>query len=163
MSLSSLLTYEWNHLFGSLLTLELIFWVIVLLPYINIFFSHQNGVVSPLPLLIVIFWSFLWFLLMDDCNYSLGVADYTGNYFSERSNYRYVSWFFLLAKWCRFTVTVVDCYILKFICHYSSRMGATTCSDRCLHRKFFAERSYYHHTSSFFPPSTMASFNHNHF
>ena len=37
----------------------------------SLLFSQHNGVFSPSPLLIVIFWSFIWFLLMDDCNHSL--------------------------------------------------------------------------------------------
>ena len=37
----------------------------------SLFFSQHNGVFSPSALSIVIFWSFIWFLLMDDCNHSL--------------------------------------------------------------------------------------------
>ena len=49
---------EWDHLLGLLLTLEVLFWTIILLPYIIIVFYQQNGAVSPSQLLIVILWSF---------------------------------------------------------------------------------------------------------
>ena len=38
----------------------------------------------------------------------------------------YIIIVFLRAQWCRFNVTIVDCFILKFLCHSSSQMSATT-------------------------------------
>ena len=48
---------------------------------------------------------------------------------------------FLQAQRCCFTITVVDCYILKFFFDSSPRMSATSRLGRCLYCKYFAEQS----------------------
>ena len=93
---------------------------------------------------------FLLFLLFDDFNQSLGsliTLDIT--LMSNQITAIYHD-YFLRALWRHFTVMIVDCYILKFFCHSSSKVSATTCPYFCLHWKYFSERSYYHHISSLF-------------
>ena len=80
----------------------------------SLFFSQHNGVVSPSPLLIAIFWIFLWFLLTDECDHLLGSL-LRCNYFSEAIILSpYIMIFFLPAQWRSFTVTVADFLFWSF-------------------------------------------------
>ena len=136
----------------------------------SLFFPQNNVVILPAPLLIVIFWNFLLFLLFDDCNDSflwlitLGITFLSNHIIAvyhycvspstmslfHRNHYWllnvevYLSFFltdeqehlfgllntlevlfwaiilssyiihFFPARWPCFTVTIVDCYVLKF-------------------------------------------------
>ena len=57
----------------------------------------------------------------------------------------YIIIVFLPAQCRLFTVTVVDCYILKFFYDSSSWMTATTRWDCRFHWKYFYDRLYYHY------------------
>ena len=95
-------TDECDHLLGSLLTLEVIFWAIILSLYIIIVFFQNNGVIS-----LSLLFNFILFIFFNDSS-----------------------------PW----------------------MTATTCWDRWLHWKYFAERSYYRHISALFLSQKMVSF-----
>ena len=85
-----LLTDECYHLFGLLSTLEVLFWAIVLSPYIIIVaiilsqyiiivFSDNNGFVSLSMFLIVIFWNFSVTPPHRRVQPIIGIASYIGN------------------------------------------------------------------------------------
>ena len=118
---------------------KLLCWSIKLLPYIMIFIPAQWRR-SPPQLYIIMFWSFSVIPPLRWLQPLIGFADYIGNYFSERSNYFYISWLFFSDHNCvLLPVTVVDCYTFKCFYHSSSRMSTTTCSDRFLQWKYFPE------------------------
>ena len=104
-----IISLEYNHSLDLLITLEVIFWEIILLLYIIIFFSKHNGFVSPSPLFIVIFWSFpvnpphRWVQPLT------GFSHYIGSTFLSNCNITIYHHCFLPTQRCCFTVTVVDC------------------------------------------------------
>ena len=124
----------------------------------SLFFSQHNGVVSLSPLLIDIFCRFHLFVPHGWVQLLVGIADYIGstllidhiitiyhNCFSPST---------MALFYCH------SCRLLYFAVFIVSfpLMSATTCWYRWLHWKYFSERSHYHYISSFFSPSTMASF-----
>ena len=65
---------------------------------------------------------------------------------------------FLRAQWSHFTVTIVACYISKFLCHYYLQMSATTHLDFFLHWRNVLRHhiiAIYHHSP---PPIKMTEF-----
>ena len=71
VSLSFLLIDGCKHLFRSLLTLEVLWWVIVLSPYIIVFKTTTMASFHPNYCWLLYFEVFLWFLFVDDFNHSL--------------------------------------------------------------------------------------------
>ena len=95
VSLSFLLTDDCDRSFRSLLTSELIFWAILLSPYIIIVFLPEKWrgftitVVDCYILKFSMIPSLCWLQPL------VPMADSIGNYFSDRSNHCYISWLFL--------------------------------------------------------------------
>ena len=93
------------------------------------------------------FWSFLWFLLMDDWNHSLGsLITLEINFLIDKIIAIHHDCF------CPSTMLSFHCHhywLLYFevFCDYSSRMTVTTRLDHWLHWNYFSERSYYCHIS----------------
>ena len=77
----------------------------------SLFFFQHNGVVSPSPLLIVIFCCFHFFLPHGWVHPLVGIADYIGSTLLIDYIITIYHHFFLPAQWRCFTVTVVDCHI----------------------------------------------------
>ena len=112
-----------------------------------LFFSQNNGVVSPSLPLIVIFEVFYdSSLLLTETTCSDGWLHWKLLCWAIKSS-PFIKIVFLPAQWSRFAVTVVDCYILRFLCRSSSQISATATLGFCLPWNYLAKRSYYHHTS----------------
>ena len=98
-------TDKWDHSLGLLLTLEVLFWAIIISLYIFIVFSQHNGVVSLSPFLIVIYWSFYlipYHILVQPL---IWITAYIGSTFLRNHNIAIYHLFFPL-QWRWFIVTI---------------------------------------------------------
>ena len=143
-SLSILLTYECHHSFGLLITLELLNWVVLLSPYIIVFFLPAEWRIFTVTIVDCyvfncFYYYFSWLtatvILTDEFHHSFGLL-----HTSELISWvvllsPYIIVVFLLEKWRIFTVTIVDCYVLKCLYDSSSWVTATTCWCHRFHLK----------------------------
>ena len=97
--------------------------------------SCHDGVVFP-SLASIVFIVFLCFLVTCECDHSLGFLIELEVIFWAIVLSLYIITVFPWVKWCRFTVTVADCYILKIFCDSSPWISANTLWFRWLHCKF---------------------------
>ena len=80
------------------------------------------------------------------------------NFMRDRIITIYHHSFFLPTQWRLFTVTIVDCCVLKFFYDYSSWMIATTCWYHRFHWNYFFEQSDYPYTDIMLTDLILSSF-----
>ena len=146
-----LISHECNHLFGLLITLEFLSWLIILLLFIIIVFLWEQ-------------WRY--FTVTVHYCYNLRLScDSSPRMIATTHWVWWLYWKFLCrtiklllyimiaffrAQWYCFTVNIFDCYILNYCCSSSLQTIATICSYCCLYWKYFTEQLYYHHILSLF-------------
>ena len=117
--LGFLIAHECDHTFGFLLILELLLWEIVLYPYIIIIFTRTMAS----------FHLHHCWLLYFEVFYNYSSLMTATTCWDGWFHWKLLCWaiklllcimiVFLWSQWRHFTITIVDCYILRFLCNSS--------------------------------------------
>ena len=121
-----LISHEFDHSLGSLITLAVLFWAIIISLYIITVFLWSQWHRFTVTVVDFIFWSFSVTHPHGWVQPLVGLADYIDSTFLSDHIISIYHHIFLPEQWRCFTATVDDCYIYIFYYSYPW-MTTTTC------------------------------------